>query len=192
MLDWSSKYDLTTSRAYVKGIWASSLRYRKSNGLYYWVGCIEFSQSWVYTSSSVAGPWTRHGPISTCFYDAGLLIDDNDTMYVAYGNTNINVAQLSSDGFSVVKTQQVFTSPSSVGTIEGSRMYKINGNYYILVTQPTPGGEWALQSTSKTPWGPYNIKALGTNSGSSPVSGAAGVHQGGIVDLADGRWYYIG
>ncbi|PPQ84245.1 hypothetical protein CVT24_012922 [Panaeolus cyanescens] len=193
VLDWDSKYSLSNgARAYVKGIWASSLRYRKSNGLYYWIGCIEFSKSWVYTSPSPSGPWTRHGPLNTCYYDAGLLIDDStDTIYVAYGSSTINVAQLSSDGFSQVRTQAVYTSPSDIGYIEGSRMYRINNNYYIAVTQPTPGGEYILKSSSGTPWGPYTIKKFVRDVG-YPVSGAAGPHQGGIVDTPDGKWYYVG
>ncbi|KAF9041568.1 family 43 glycosyl hydrolase [Panaeolus papilionaceus] len=192
-LDWDSKYSLTNgARAYVKGIWASSLRYRKSNGLFYWIGCIEFSKTYVYTSPNAGGPWTRHGPINNCYYDAGLLIDETtDTIYVAYGGTTISVAQLSSDGFSQVRAQTVFTSPSNIGTIEGSRMYRINNNYYIAVTQPTPGGEYILKSNSGTPWGPYTIKKFVRDVG-NPVPGALGPHQGGIVDTPDGRWYYIG
>ena len=46
--------------------------------------------------------------IDTCYYDCGMLIDDDDTMYVSYGSTNINVAQLSDDGLSQVSTQVVF------------------------------------------------------------------------------------
>lgn len=192
-LDWDAKYSMSNgARAYVKGIWASTIRYRKSNGLFYWIGCIEFGKTWVYTSPSPSGPWTRHGPINTCYYDAGLLIDDaTDTMYVAYGNTQISVAQLTADGFGQVRTQNVFSSPSNVGTIEGSRMYKINGNYYIAVTQPTPGGEWMLKSNSGTPWGPYTIKSFVNNVG-NPVAGALQPHQGGIVDTPDGRWFYMG
>jgi beta-xylosidase len=52
-LGWGSKYDLASGqRAYVKGIWASTLRYRKSNGKWYWIGCIEFSKTYIYTAVS--------------------------------------------------------------------------------------------------------------------------------------------
>ncbi|KIJ54728.1 glycoside hydrolase family 43 protein [Sphaerobolus stellatus SS14] len=191
VLDWSSKYDLTNGqRAYVKGIWASSLKYRQSNGLFYWIGCIEFSTTYVYTAPSAAGPWTKRSSISTCYYDAGLLIDDaTDTLYVAYGSTNISVAQLSADGLSQVSTKQVWASPSSVGDIEGSRMYKINGNYYILNTQPA-GAEWVLKSTSG-PFGPYTQKVFVSGLG-NPVPGGGVPHQGGIVDTPSGGWYYMG
>jgi beta-xylosidase len=67
--------------------------------------------------------------IDTCYYDCGLLFDDDDNIFVAYGNTNISVAQLNND-LTQQKTQSVFN-----GTfyIEGSRLYQIDGTYYILV-----------------------------------------------------------
>src|SRR5690606_25473911 len=94
----SSAYDLDGGRAYVKGIWASTLNYRPSNGTFYWIGCVEFNRTYVYTATSVEGPWTKRSRINNCYYDAGLLIDTDDTMYVAYGNGTISVAQLTPDG----------------------------------------------------------------------------------------------
>ena len=67
-------------------------------------------------------------------------------MYVAYGNTQISVAQLSADGHTQVRSQQVFTTPSSVGTLEGSRFYKRNGSYYIFLTRPA-NGQYILKSS---------------------------------------------
>jgi beta-xylosidase len=187
-LDFGAKYDLDGGRAYVKGIWASFLRYRARNHTFYWGGCIEFSKTYIFTATSVEGPWTEHPPINNCYYDAGLLVDDDDTMYVSYGNTTINVAQLSADGFTQVKTQQVFTSPSNVGTVEGSRFYKANGSYYILVTHP-PDSEYVLKS-SGGPFGPYTMQPLVLPVG-SPVAGSGHPHQGGLVQLQNGDWYYM-
>ena len=73
---------------------------------------MEFNRTYVYTATSVEGPWTKKSRINNCYYDAGLLVDDNDTMYVAYGNGTISVAQLSADGSSQVRAQQVFQTPS--------------------------------------------------------------------------------
>jgi beta-xylosidase len=78
--------------------------------------------TYIYTASSVTGPWSIAATLNTCFYDAGLLVDDDGTMYVAYGNTKLNVAQLSSDGKSIVKTQQIYDATNTQGTLEGSRM----------------------------------------------------------------------
>ena len=103
------------------------MRYRASNGLFYWLGCTESKTTYIYTAPAASGPWTKKATLNTCYYDAGMLIDDDDKMYVAYGAGTISVAQLSSDGLSQVSAKAVYTSPSDIGYIEGSRMYKING-----------------------------------------------------------------
>ncbi|AQZ70285.1 glycoside hydrolase [[Actinomadura] parvosata subsp. kistnae] len=183
----SSAYDLNGGRAYVKGIWASTLNYRPSNSTYYWIGCVEFNRTYVYTASAVDGTWTKRSQINNCYYDAGLLVDTDDTMYVAYGNTTISVAQLSADGLSQVRSQQVFQTPSSVGTLEGARFYKRNGYYYIWLTRPA-NGQYVLRSTS--PWGPYEMRQVLLNM-PGPISGGGVPHQGGLVQTQGGDWYYM-
>ncbi|TDC61528.1 hypothetical protein E1258_11225 [Micromonospora sp. KC207] len=183
----SNAYNLTGGRAYVKGIWASAFNYRPSNSTYYWVGCVEFNRTYVYTSAAVDGNWQKRAQINNCYYDAGLLIDDNDTMYVAYGNGNISVAQLSADGLSQVRTQQVFSTPASVGTLEGARFYKRNGSYYIWLTRPA-NGQYVLKSSS--PFGPYEMRQVLLDL-PGPISGGGVPHQGGLVQTQNGDWYYM-
>ncbi len=187
-LDFGSKYDLNGGRGYVRGIWASFLNYRKSNKTFYWGGCIDFAKTYIYTATAVDGQWSRHTTIDNCYYDAGLLVDDDDKMYVAYGNTNISVAELSADGRSQVRTQQVFSTPSDIGTLEGSRFYKINGNYYIFLTRPA-NGQYVLKSTSG-PFGPYTLRQVLLNM-PGPISGGGVPHQGGLVQTQSGAWYYM-
>ncbi|KAK0629586.1 glycosyl hydrolase [Bombardia bombarda] len=196
-LNFGAKYNLNGSgRGYVKGIWASSLRYRASNDMFYWIGCVESNKTYIWTAPGTSAAknkgevanwtWSSHPPINTCYYDCGLLIDDDDTMYVAYGNPRIQVAQLSPDGLTQVKSQQVY-APSSGETIEGSRMYKINGTYYILVTKPADS-EYVLKS--KSPFGPYESRSLVSRI-SGPLASAGYSHQGGIVSTPDNKWYYV-
>ena len=183
----SSAYDLSGGRAYVKGIWASAMNYRPANSTYYWIGCVEFNRTYVYTASAVDGTWSKRSQINNCYYDAGLLIDTDNTMYVAYGNTTLSVAQLSADGLSEVKHQQVFSTPSSVGTLEGSRFYK-RGNYYYIWTTKPANGQYVLRSTS--PWGPYTMQQVLLNL-PGPIAGGGVPHQGGLVQTANGDWYYM-
>ncbi|GIJ72388.1 family 43 glycosylhydrolase [Virgisporangium ochraceum] len=183
----SSAYDLNGGRAYVKGIWASTLNYRPSNSTYYWMGCIEFNRTYVYTASAVDGTWSKRSQINNCYYDAGLLVDTNDTMYVAYGNGTISVAQLTADGLGQVRAQQVFQTPSSVGTLEGARFYKRNGYYYIWLTRPA-NGQYVLRSSS--PFGPYEMRQVLLNM-PGPISGGGVPHQGGLVQTQNGDWYYM-
>ncbi|WP_031030727.1 glycoside hydrolase 43 family protein [Streptomyces sp. NRRL WC-3725] len=188
VLDFGAKYDLNGSRGYVRGIWASSLAYRPSNRTFYWLGQIDFARTYVYTATAVEGPWNRLTTIGTPYYDAGLLVDTDDSLYVAYGNTTISVAQLSPDGRNQVRAQQVFTTPSSVGTLEGSRFYKINGQYYIFLTRPA-NGQYVLKSSSG-PFGPYTMRQVLLDL-RGPIPGGGVPHQGGLVQTQSGAWYYL-
>ncbi|WP_116511416.1 RICIN domain-containing protein [Micromonospora sp. B006] len=188
-LEFGTKYDLSGSeQAYVDGIWASTLNYRPSNRTFYWAGCIDFAQTHIYTAAAVDGAWSRLSTIPNCYYDAGMLIDDNDTMYVAYGNGTISVAQLSADGRSQVRAQQVYQTPSSIGTLEGARFYKRNGAYYIWLTRPA-NGQYVLKSTNG-PFGPYEQRQVLLNL-PGPISGGGVPHQGGLVQTQTGAWYYM-
>jgi|GEM_PF-1701469 len=188
VLDFDSSYDLGAKRSYVNGVWASSLRYRESNATFYWIGCMHnVGGGYMFTASSPEGPWVKH--TAPCYYDVGLLVDDDDTMYVAYGNTTLSVAQLSPDGFSQVKSQKVFDSPTDIGPLEGSRFYKINGDYYIFVTQYA-NGEYVLRSTSG-PFGPYTLQKFAVKLPFSVAGAGGSPHQGGIVETQNGDWYYM-
>ncbi|KAF4781154.1 glycosyl hydrolase family 43 [Colletotrichum scovillei] len=185
-----SKFSLngSDSAGYVNGVWASSLGYRESNGVFYWYGCIQGTdETHIYTASSPEGPWTHHDPIPKCYYDLGLLIDTDDTMYIAYGAIDIRLAQLSPDGFTEVRNELVYTEDAH-RYIEGSRFYHINGNYYIWVTKP--GDEQHVLKSTSGPWGPYEIRQVIAQM-KAPVEGAGAPHQGGLVSTEDGRWYYM-
>ncbi|HEX2732263.1 MAG TPA: glycoside hydrolase 43 family protein [Polyangiaceae bacterium] len=190
-LDFTAAYRLEDGRAYVDGIWASSLRYRQSNHTFYWIGCLHNGGGgYVFTAESAAGPWTKHSS-QGCYYDVGLLIDDDDSMYVAYGNNTLNVAKLTADGFGEQESHEVFTTPDDVGgPLEGSRFYKIDGNYYIFTTQYA-NGEYVLRSTDG-PFGPYELRPFAVRVPFGGSGAGASPHQGGIVETQNGDWYYLG
>ena len=144
-LDFGPTYNLQGGNSYVDGVWASTLQYRRSNETFYWMGCMhDVGGAYVFTAKSPTGPWEKHNN-QQCYYDMGLLIDDDDKMYVAFGNDTISVAELSADGFSEVRRQEVYETPSSLpGPLEGSRFIKIGELYYIFVTQYA-NGEYVLR-----------------------------------------------
>jgi len=189
MLDFGANYNMTDGQtAYREGTWASTMRYRKSTGLWYWIGCIDFWTSYVYTAPAVTGPWTRAAQINKCYYDCGLHIDDDDTMYIVYGGTNVSVSQLAPDGLSEVRSQGVFgASTLGIDGIEGNRMYKRNGYYYVLDDHP---GDTTYIWKSTSPWGPYTSKILVMNI-ASPVPSGGAPHQGSLVQTPTGQWYYM-
>ncbi len=191
VLDSHPRYDLKDENAYVKGIWASTLQYRESNETFYWMGCMhDIGGGWAFTAKNPKGPWQKH-PTEGCYYDMGLLIEeDTDKMYVAYGHGTLSVAELSADGLSEVRNEVVYETPKDLtGPLEGTRFYKINGDYYMFVTQYA-NGEYVLRSTNG-PFGPYELKPFavalpfkGKGAGGQP-------HQGGIVQTQKGDWYYM-
>lgn len=189
-LDFGDRYNLIGGQAYRGGTWASTMRYRKSNGLWYWIGCVDFWNTYVYTAESAAGPWKRAAqfPGGTCYYDCGLLIDDDDSMYVVYGGTNVSVAQLAPDGLSQVKTHNIFNA-SNVGAdgIEGNRLYKRNGYYYVLDDHP---GDTTYIWKSSSPWGPYTSTIL-VKGIQSPVLGGGAPHQGSLIQTSNDDWFYM-
>jgi len=208
-LDFGDKYSMVDGqRGYVGGIWASFFGYHAQNATWFWGGCIDFYHTYIYSAPSVEGPWTQYTQFpNKCYYDSGLLIDDDGTPYVSYGNSSGTVwlAQLSPDMKSEVKAQLIWSPPldtigvffymrripasnsRALGTVEGTRMYKRNGKYYILTDHPSTS-EWVLQADS--PFGNYTYKAL-VNNVAPPVAGAGNPHQGGIVSTPDDQWYYM-
>lgn len=77
-------------------------------------------------------------------------------------------------------------SKKSAG-MEGSHVYKINGMYYI--TCPAGGTEnWQMCLRSDSIYGPYEQQVIMQDDRSYPPNG---LHQGGMVQLKDGDWWFI-
>jgi len=191
VLDFDPAYNLDGASAYVKGIWASTLGYRESNKTFYWMGCMHnLGGGYVFTAKNPQGPWKKHAS-EKCYYDMGLLIEkDTDTMLVAWGHDTIHVSELSQDGLREVRSQVVLETPETLsGPLEGARFYKINGNYYIWLTQYA-NGEYVARSTSG-PFGPYELKPLAVKTPFAGKAAGGSPHQGGIVKTQNGDWYYI-
>lgn len=74
------------------------------------------------------------------------------------------------------------------GYLEGARMYKRSGQYYIALTRP-PTGEYILKASSV--FGSYTIKKLVDNLAAPGGTNGGNPHQGGLVDTPAGQWYYM-
>ncbi|KAL4877868.1 glycosyl hydrolase family 43 protein [Aspergillus karnatakaensis] len=184
-------YDINGNEtSYNLGTWASTLRYRPSNEQWYWIGCTNFWTTWVYTAPEAAGPWEQRASFQPCFYDCGMLVDDDDSLYVVYGSNNVSVSQLAADGLSIQQTHSVFTFPEECTSVEGNRMYKINGTYYVLNDCPSDSVTLIWKSESDSPFGPYTYKPLHTGV-ASPVPGTGPPVQGSLVEGRPGEWYFM-
>ena len=184
-------YDLKNGeRQYRGGTWASTMRYRESNGVWYWIGCTNFWITHIFTASAPEGPWEKMTDFpGTCWYDMGMLVDDDDTMYTVSGNPNVTISELSDDGKEIVRAEVVLrASDLGIDAIEGNRLYKINGLYYILNDHPGDAATYIWKSES--PWGPWEHKIL-VEGVTPPLEGGSSPHQGSLIETPNGDWYFM-
>ena len=185
----SPKYDMQEGTAYGRGQWATSLQYHK--GKFYALFAPNDSpggETYICTADDIEGKWTIHSRMKH-FHDAALFFDDDDKAYVFYGTGEM--VQLNSDLTDVVPDshRQLFERDADeTGLLEGSRVIKHNGKYYLLMiswTKGHPRREVCYRADSIA--GPYEKKVILE----TEFAGFNGVGQGTIVDAADGNWYGI-
>ena len=198
--DEDPRYNLQGGQMYLRGSWAATIRHHK--GLFYVGFCTpqwdkEKGQFSICTAKDIKGPWKR-----TIFpeylYDPGLFFDEDGKVYVVHGQGKLYVTELAADALSVIgKPREIWnksiekpagsTAPYNAYGMEGSHVYKINGYYYI--TCPAGGTEgWQVCLRSKNIYGPYESKIIIQDESSYPNNG---LHQGGMVQLKDGTWWFI-
>ena len=188
----SPKYDLQQGTAYGRGQWATSLKYH--NGKFYALLAPNeqgsMGDTYIFSAEKAEGPWTivsrmRH------FHDCSLFFDDDGRVYVIYGTGEM--MELKPDLSDVIEGthQQIFQrEEDEKGLLEGSRVIKHNGKYYLLMISHVyaPGkhrrevcyraddihGPWEKQVILESEFGGFSYEAQGT-----------------IVDTKDGDWYGI-
>lgn len=196
--DEDKRYNLEGGDMYLRGSWAATIRHH--NNKFYIGFC---TPSWskdepghfsMCIADKVEGPWER-----TIFpeylYDPGLLFDDDGKVYVVHGQGTLYVTELNADAKSVKKGkvkiwEKRFKTATEFGGgfgMEGAHAYKINGKYYI--TCPAGGTEgWQICLRSDHIYGPYEHKLIMNDDRSYPGNG---LHQGGMVQLKNGDWWFI-
>ncbi len=82
--------------------------------------------------------------------------------------------------------KELFHTPHHL-YLEGPKVHKLNGWYYILA----PGGGvptgWQVAFRSREIYGPYEEKIV-LEQGTTPINGP---HQGALIDLPNGEWWFI-
>ncbi len=185
----SPKYDMKEGTVYGRGQWATSLQYHK--GRFYALFAPNDSpggETYICTADDIEGRWTIHSRMRH-FHDAALFFDDDNKVYVFYGTGEM--VQLNSDLTDVVpgSHRQLFERDvDEKGLLEGSRVIKHNGKYYLLMiswTQGHPRREVCYRADNIQ--GPWEKKIILE----TEFAGFNGVGQGTVVDAADGNWYGI-
>ena len=188
----SPKYDLQQGSVYGRGQWATSLKYH--NGKFYALLAPNeagaMGDTYIFSAKKARGPWTlvsrmRH------FHDCSLFFDDDDRVYVIYGTGEM--MELKPDLSDVIEGthQQIFQREEDErGLLEGSRMIKHNGKYYLLmISHVWAPGRHRREVCYRADdiHGPYEKQViLESEFGGFPYEA-----QGTIVDTQDGDWYGI-
>jgi len=177
---------------YGRGMWAASLRYNK--GIFYVsFVCNDTQKTYLYTSSSIHGPWKK-SQIPGFYHDMSVLFDDNGKVYIVSGNTDIHLTEMNSDLSDVKKggVNKIIIQDNRDEVIlgyEGSHIYKINGKYYIFFIHMLKNNMRSEACfVADNIEGPYKG---GDVLNSDLGNWNSGVAQGGIVQANDGRWYAI-
>ncbi|MCR4602638.1 MAG: glycoside hydrolase 43 family protein [Prevotella sp.] len=191
-LEDSPKYDMQEGTVYGRGQWATSLKYH--NGRFYVLFAPneggEMGRTYIYSAEQAGGPWTLVSRLPH-FHDASLLFDDDGRVYVFYGTGE--QVELSADLQHVVEGshRQLFQREADeTGILEGSRVVKHRGRYYLLmISQVWAPGRNRRQVCyrSEKPEGPYEKHIILE----SPYGGFPHAGQGTIVDTQYGDWYAI-
>lgn len=171
--------------AYRGGSWAPCIRHR--DGTFYIAFCTPAEGFFLCISDRAEGPYERIA-FGVELYDPGLLFASDGRVFVAHGANGIRITELSRDARSLLgPPRTVFQTP--VGTpLEGSHFYERNGWFYLCLTCRGYNG-LQLVLRSREVFGPYAWRVV---SADDMNYAAAGLHQGGFVELEDGEtWFFL-
>ena len=188
----SPKYDMQEGTVYGRGQWATSLKYH--NGRFYALFAPnehgKMGDTYICSAEDPSQDWTivsrmRH------FHDASLFFDDDGHVYVVYGTGQL--CELKPDLSDVIEgtDMKIFERESDeTGLLEGSRMIKHNGKYYLLmISQAWGPGRHRREVCYRADdiHGSYEKRSILE----TEFGGFGYIGQGTIVDTKDGDWYGI-
>ena len=186
------------------GVWAPSIRFH--DGKFWIFFPMPDEGIYVTTAEDPAGDWCQpwclqeaRGWIDPCpFWDE----DGNAYLFHAYANSRsgkkdiLHIRPMSPDCRSLLGEGKEIIHTPHHPYLEGPKLHKFNGWYYILA----PGGGvpqgWQVAFRSRNIYGPYEEKIV-LEKGSTPINGP---HQGALVDLpsnnekvpgAEGSWWFL-
>jgi beta-xylosidase len=179
------------------GVWAPSLRFH--NGLFYVYFGDPDNGIFMATAKNPAGPWSplhmvkqSKGWIDTCpFWDN----DGNAYLVHAWANSRagvkdmLTICKMAPDGKSLLDDGVLVVDGRNGKwpTVEGPKLYKRNGWYYILAPAGGVTGGYQVAYRSKTIQGTYEGRIV-MDKGNTPVNGP---HQGGWVTTQTGEDWFM-
>jgi beta-xylosidase len=173
-----------------EGSWAPSIRFH--NGKYYVYFCTPQDGLFMASTEDVRGHWDLHQVVSVEMWEDPCPIwDDDGNAYLVHSKlcgTELYLHKMSPDGKKLLDNGKlIFKNVENQNTIEGPKFLKKDGYYYILAPAGGVSTGWQSVLRSKNIYGPYEDKVV-MQQGSTDINGP---HQGGIVELESGEWWFV-
>ncbi len=179
------------------GVWAPAIRYHKGT---YFV-CFPMPDEGIYmcTATDPFGTWSKPVNIrpGSGWIDPCPFWDDDGKAYLVAGvaksrigyKSVLHMVEMQPNGMGLIgDAVKIFDgNENDQETIEGPKMYKKNGWYYIFAPAGGVKTGWQTVLRSKNVFGPYEYKVV-MRQGSSAVNGP---HQGAWVDTVSGEDWFL-
>jgi len=175
---------------YSAGVWAPAIRHHAGRFYIYFPTPTE--GIFMVSAKQPEGPWTA--PVAVIaeskLEDPCPFWDDDGQAYLVHSRTGAGpliLHRMSADGTRVLDAGKVIVEdPKNLPTLEGPKLLKRNGWYYIFA--PYGGVDKGPQAVmrSKNIWGPYEVRTV-LAQGNTAVQGP---HQGGYVETPNGQGWF--
>ncbi len=178
------------------GVWAPCIRYHK-NEFYIYYPDPDYG-IFMIKAKKAEGPWSEPVLVKSGkgLIDPSPLWDDDGKVYLVYAfagsragiKSMLVVCTMNADG-TLANNNEVLLidGHQEESTIEGPKIYKRNGYYYIFAPAGGVSTGWQTVLRSKNIYGPYEKKQV-LNQGKSDVNGP---HQGAWVQTPTGEdWFF--
>jgi beta-xylosidase len=178
------------------GVWAPSIRFHKGE-FYIYYPDPDYG-IYVIKAKNAAGPWSEPVLIKEVkgWIDPCPLWDEDGKAWLvsalagsrAGAKSVIVLSRMNTEGTKLLDDGViVFDGHEKNPTIEGPKIYKRNGYYYISAPAGGVTTGWQLILRSKNIYGPYQEKIV-MDQGKTIVNGP---HQGGWVQTQSGEYWFI-
>jgi beta-xylosidase/rhamnogalacturonyl hydrolase YesR len=182
------------------GVWAPAIRWNKGE-FYIYYPDPDYG-IYVVKAKNPAGPWSKpvlvvkgRGLIDPCplFEEDG---HGHQRVWLvnawagsrAEVNSLLTIRPLQPDGLAEAgEAKMVYDGHDRQPTLEGPKLYKRNGYYYILAPAGGVVGGWQLALRSRNIYGPYEEKIV-MDQGTTNINGP---HQGAWVDTKTGESWFL-
>jgi beta-xylosidase len=179
------------------GVWAPSIRYHEGR----FFVCFPMPDEGIYmtTATDPLGEWSKPVNIrpGAGWIDPCPFWDDDGKAYLVAGvaksrigyKSVLHMVEMRPDGMGLIGDEiKIFDgNENDQVTIEGPKMYKRNGWYYIFAPAGGVKTGWQTVLRSRKPFGKYEYKVV-MRQGNSPVNGP---HQGAWVDTVTGQDWFL-